>query len=99
MTSLPPTTAPTIRSRVRDKLSDFVWPLVWMAILLAAGGISFRAVSVMTQNPPLPDCTQVSGLNTDSARLLCARASVRSGSAQALIEAIELVEPWTESNP
>ncbi|MEL6815398.1 MAG: hypothetical protein AAFP03_11360 [Cyanobacteria bacterium J06598_3] len=70
-----------------------------MVLLLTAGGVSLRAVSVMTQNPPLPDCTQVSGLNTDSARLLCARASVRSGSAQALIEAIELVENWQPSNP
>ncbi|MEN8447825.1 MAG: hypothetical protein ABG776_22745, partial [Cyanobacteria bacterium J06555_13] len=101
MTSIPPTTttAPSIRSRIRGKLSDFLWPFIWMVLLLAAGGVSLRAVSVMTQNPPLPDCTQVSGLDTDSARLLCARASVRSGSAQALIEAIELVELWTPSNP
>lgn len=101
MTSIPPTTttAPSMRSRIRGKLSEFLWPFVWMVLLLTAGGVSLRAVSVMTQNPPLPDCTQVSGLNTDSARLLCARANVRSGSAQALIEAIELVEPWTPSNP
>jgi hypothetical protein len=52
----------------------------------------------MTQNPPLPDCSQ-SSLNSDSERLLCAQASVRSGSAQALIEAIELVAPWPETNP
>ena len=76
-----------------------MWPLVWFAILLSAGGVSLRAVSVMTQNPPLPDCSQTSLLGSDSERLLCARASVRSGSAQALIEAIELVEPWQPSNP
>jgi len=76
-----------------------MWPLVWVAILLSAGGVSLRAVSVMTQNPPLPDCSQTSLLVSDSERLLCARASVRSGSAQALIEAIEMVEPWEPSNP
>lgn len=97
MTSIPPT-SPTIRARIRSKLSELVWPLVWVAILAAAGGVSLRAVSVMTQNPPLPDCSQ-SSFNSDSERLLCAQASVRSGSAQALIEAIELVEPWTQSNP
>ena len=63
------------------------------------GGVSLRAVSVMTQNPPLPDCSALTGLSSDSERLLCARASVRSGSAQALIEAIELVAPWQPSNP
>ena len=76
-----------------------MWPLVWAAILLSAGAVSLRAVSVMTQNPPLPDCSQTALLSSDSEQLLCARASVRSGSAQALIEAIELVEPWTPSNP
>ena len=100
MTSIPPTTTPpTVRDRIRSKLTDFLWPLVWVAILAAAGGVSLRAVSVMTQNPPLPDCAQVAGLSSDSERLLCARASVKSGSAQALIEAIELVEPWTPANP
>ncbi|MEM9091645.1 MAG: hypothetical protein AAGC93_23265 [Cyanobacteria bacterium P01_F01_bin.53] len=100
MTSIPPsTTSSTLRSRVRGKLSEFLWPFIWMAILATAGGVSFRAVTVMTKNPPLPDCAQVSRVTTDSERLLCARASVRSGSAQALIEAIELVEPWTPSNP
>jgi hypothetical protein len=99
MTSLPPTTTQTIRTRIRSKLSEFLWPLVWVAILVSAGGISLRAVSVMTQNPPLPDCTQVSANTSDSEKLLCAQASVRSGSAQALIEAIELVEPWEPSNP
>ncbi len=101
MTSIPPTTtsSPTVRARIRSKLSEFVWPLVWMAILATAGGVSLRAVSVMTQNPPLPDCAQTVTLTSDSERLLCAQASVRSGSAQALIEAIEMVEPWTPDNP
>lgn len=85
--------------RVRSSLAGFVWPFVWVAILVTAGGVSFRAVSVMTQNPPLPDCASLSVLSSDSERLLCARASVQSGSAQALIEAIELVEPWTQENP
>ena len=85
--------------RVREKLTDFFWPLVWVAILVTAGGVSLRAVSVMTQNPPLPDCSALSGISSDSERLLCARASVQSGSAQALIEAIELVEPWQQSHP
>jgi hypothetical protein len=99
MTSLPPTTAATLRRRVQGKLAELLWPLVWVAILVTAGGVGLRAVSVMTQNPPLPDCTQISALKTDSEQLLCARASVRSGSAQALIEAIELVAPWPESHP
>lgn len=114
MTSLPPTpqsvqtlspSSPssvakrTLGKRVREKLTDFMWPLVWVAILATVGGVSLRAVSVMTQNPPLPDCSALTGLSSDSERLLCARASVRSGSAQALIEAIELVEPWQPSNP
>ncbi|MGB7087761.1 MAG: hypothetical protein WBD47_19545, partial [Phormidesmis sp.] len=101
MTSTPPTSSPvaTIRARVRETLSGLLLPLVWMAILTAAGAVSLRAVSIMTRNPPLPDCTQAAALTTDSARLLCARASVRSGSAQALIEAIELVEPWGSSHP
>ncbi|MGC1306931.1 MAG: hypothetical protein WA885_06855 [Phormidesmis sp.] len=99
MTSSRSTTKPSLRSRVRGKLTDLLWPCVWIAILVTAGGVSFRAVSVMTQNPPLPDCTKVSGLSSDSEKLLCAQASVQSGSAQALIEAIELVEPWTPSNP
>ncbi|MEO1622869.1 MAG: hypothetical protein AAFU53_17770, partial [Cyanobacteria bacterium J06632_3] len=89
----------TMGKRVREKLADFLWPLVWVAILLTAGGVSLRAVSVMTQNPPLPDCSALSGMSSDSERLLCARASVQSGSAQALIEAIELVEPWHPSHP
>ncbi len=100
MTSIPPTTTPpTVRDRIQSKLTDFLWPLVWFAILATVGGVSLRAVSVMTQNPPLPDCTQVARLSSDSERLLCVRASVKSGSAQALIEAIELVEPWTPDNP
>ncbi len=107
MTSQPPTTTQTVRTRIkttiqsgiRSKLSEFLWPFVWVAILVSAGGISLRAVSVMTQNPPLPDCTQVRAITSDSEKLLCAQASVRSGSAQALIEAIEMVEPWTPSNP
>jgi hypothetical protein len=102
MTSLPPTTSTVrtrIRSGIRTKLSELLWPFVWMVILVSAGGISLRAVSVMTQNPPLPDCAQASAVTSDSERLLCAQASVRSGSAQALIAAIELVEPWTPSNP
>ena len=110
MTSTPPTTPninpnirPTIhrgiRNGIRSKLSELLWPLVWVTILVTAGGVSLRAVSIMTQNPPLPDCAQTSTLKSDSELLLCARASVRSGSAQALIEAIELVEPWRTSNP
>ena len=101
MTSVPPSSSvrSSVGSRIRRKLSEYMWPLVWFAILLSAGGVSLRAVSVMTQNPPLPDCSQTSLLGSDSERLLCARASVRSGSAQALIEAIELVEPWQPSNP
>jgi hypothetical protein len=102
MTSLPPTPSTVrtrIRSGIRTKLAELLWPFVWMVILVSAGGISLRAVSVMTQNPPLPDCAQASAQSSDSERLLCAQASVRSGSAQALIEAIELVEPWTPSNP
>ena len=83
--------------------SGWIWPLVWTAILAVAGTVSFRAVSVMTRNPPLPDCSQIvsSGLSggTDGERLLCAQASVQSGSAQALIAAIEMVEPWQPSNP
>lgn len=104
MTSVPPSSVSTsdrssIGSRLRRKLSEFTWPLVWLAILLSAGAVSLRAVSVMTQTPPLPDCGQPALLSSDSERLLCALASVRSGSAQALIEAIELVEPWQPSNP
>ena len=110
MTSTPPSTstpknavgAPVgrrIGRRIRAKLSDFLIPFVWLAILLSAGGVGLRAVSVMTANPPLPDCAQLAAGASDSERLLCAQASVKSGSAQALIEAIELVEPWTPSNP
>ncbi|MEL6881509.1 MAG: hypothetical protein AAFP09_13350 [Cyanobacteria bacterium J06607_10] len=102
MTSLPPTPTSarqTLGRRVRQRLSGFVWPLVWAAILATVGGVSLRAVSVMTQNPPLPNCERLSGMSSDSERLLCARASVQSGSAQALIEAIEMVEPWRQSNP
>ena len=79
--------------------SGWIWPLVWVAILVAAGSVSFRAVSVMTRNPPLPDCSQLLSVGSDSERLLCAQASVQSGSAQALIAAIEMVEPWQQSNP
>ncbi len=89
----------TIGDRFRQRLSELVWPLVWMGILTVAGGVSLRAVSIMTENPPLPDCTQLSATSSDPERLLCAQASVRSGSAQALIEAIELVAPWPTSNP
>lgn len=110
MTSTPPSSpvkkvaigrssGPSIRRRIRAKLSELLIPLVWLAILLSAGGVGLRAVSVMTQNPPLPDCTQLAVGASDSERLLCAQASVKSGSAQALIEAIELVEPWPSSNP
>ena len=99
MTSVPPSASSSLGSRLRRKVSEYLWPLVWVAILLSAGGVSLRAVSVMTQNPPLPDCSQSAMLGSDSERLLCARASVRSGSAQALIEAIELVDPWQPSNP
>lgn len=101
MTSTPPSTPsePTIQSRLRGKLREFLWPLLWMAILATAGGVGLRAVTVMIQNPPLPDCTRISAFNSDSEQLLCAQASVRSGSAQALVEAIELVAPWTPSNP
>jgi len=88
-----------LQDRVRHGLSGLVLPLVWTAILITAGGIGIRAVLVMTRNPPLPDCSALSALSSDSERLLCAQASVQSGSAQALIEAIELVEPWTSSNP
>ncbi|NJM95885.1 MAG: hypothetical protein HC800_00525 [Phormidesmis sp. RL_2_1] len=88
-----------LRDRLRRKISEFLWPLIWMALLATAAGVSLRAVSVMTQNPPLPDCTQLAAAKSDSEQLLCAQASVRSGSAQALVEAIELVEPWTPSNP
>lgn len=84
---------------MRSGLAGFIWPFVWVAILVTAGGVSFRAMSVMTQNPPLPDCSSLSTLSSDSERLLCARASVQSGSAQALIEAIELVEPWDINHP
>lgn len=98
MTSLPPTaTPPTVRDRIQSKLAELLWPFVWVAILATAGAVGLRAVSVMIQNPPLPDCTQA--VSTDSEKLLCAQASVRSGSAQALIAAIEMVEPWTPSNP
>lgn len=106
MTSTPPSSPPqkspagrSLGDRIRAKLSEFLIPLVWLAILLSAGGVGLRAVSVMTQNPPLPDCTQLPAEATDSELLLCAQASVKSGSAQALIEAIELVEPWQPSNP
>ncbi len=88
-----------LEDRIRSSLSSLVLPLVWVAILLTAGGVGIRAVLVMTQNPPLPDCSELSALSSDSERLICAQASVQSGSAQALIEAIELVEPWTSSNP
>ncbi len=98
MTSLPPTTTPpTVRDRIQSKLAELLWPFVWVAILATAGAVGLRAVTVMVQNPPLPDCTQT--LSADSEKLLCAQASVRSGSAQALIAAIEMVEPWTPSNP
>ena len=90
---------PTLRARVRDKLTGLVWPFVWVAILLTAGGVSLRAVSIMTRNPPLPDCTQVSVPRSDSEKLLCADASVRSGSAQALVAAIKVVEPWQPNHP
>ncbi|MGD1895332.1 MAG: hypothetical protein ACFB16_00090 [Phormidesmis sp.] len=88
-----------IGRRVRSSLASAVWPFVWVAILVTAGGVSLRAVSVMTQNPPLPDCSKLSVLSSDSEQLLCARARVQSGSAQALIEAIELEETWTPANP
>ena len=102
--SAPPATTPAsfrdlIGRRVRSSLASAVWPFVWVAILVTAGGVSLRAVSEMTQNPPLPDCSKLSVLSSDSEQLLCARARVQSGSAQALIEAIELVEPWTPANP
>ncbi|MGI8935553.1 MAG: hypothetical protein ACR2FS_15915 [Phormidesmis sp.] len=101
MTSTPPTSR---SARVRGTLSDllgpgFLWPVVWIAILVTAGGVSLRAVTVMTRNPPLPDCTQAASFDSDSERLLCAQASVQSGSAQAIIEAIELVAPWPSSHP
>ncbi|MEL6260254.1 MAG: hypothetical protein AAFR12_04235 [Cyanobacteria bacterium J06626_6] len=103
MTSIPPSPSSGRRllgQRIRNRLSGFIWPLVWTAILATVGGVSLRAVTVMTQNPPLPDCGQLaSGLGSDSERLLCAQASVQSGSAQALIEAIELVEPWRPNHP
>lgn len=103
MTSTPPTSQSSRRrwgAYVRQRLSGLMLPLVWAGILATAGGVSLRAVTLMTENPPLPDCNQLSaGLTSDSERLLCARASVQSGSAQALIEAIELVAPWTPSNP
>ena len=89
----------TISRRIRAKLSEFLIPFIWLAILLSAGGVGLRAVSVMTQNPPLPDCTQLAAEASDSERLLCAQASVKSGSAKALIEAIELVEPWQPDHP
>ena len=106
MTSTPPSSPAENRSvgrslgrRVRAKLSEFLIPFVWVAILISAGAVGLRAVSVMTQNPPLPDCTQLAAGASDGERLLCAQASVKSGSAKALIEAIELVEPWKPSNP
>lgn len=110
MTSTPPSSPTQERAassswgasvgrRVRAKLSDFLIPFIWLAILLSAGGVGIRAVSVMTGNPPLPDCAQLAASASDSERLLCAQASVKSGSAQALIEAIELVEPWRPSHP
>lgn len=89
----------SIGRRVRAKLSESLIPFIWLAILLSAGGVGLRAVSVMTQNPPLPDCTQLSAAASDSERLLCAQSSVKSGSPQALIEAIELVAPWPSSHP
>ena len=89
----------TISRRVRAKLSEFLIPFIWLAILLSAGGVGLRAVSVMTANPPLPDCTQLAAGASDSERLLCAQASVKSGSPKALIEAIELVEPWRPRHP
>ncbi|MGB3769218.1 MAG: hypothetical protein WA947_21890 [Phormidesmis sp.] len=110
MTSTPPSspakkvaigrsTGSSVGRRIRAKLSEYLIPFVWLAILLSAGGVGLRAVSVMTQNPPLPDCARLAVTASDSERLLCAQASVKSGSAQALIEAIELVEPWQSSNP
>ena len=109
MTSTPPSPVkdptmgrpwkPTISRRIRAKLSEFLIPLIWLAILLSAGAVGLRAVSVMTANPPLPDCTQLATGASDSERLLCAQASVKSGSAKALIEAIELVEPWQPNHP
>ena len=75
------------------------WPLVWTAILMMAGGVSWRAVSVMTRNPPLPDCSQILSAGTDRERLLCAQANVQSGSARALVAAIAMVEPWPVSHP
>ncbi len=110
MTSTPPVS--TISTAVSDAGAEsaishprrgipggWLWPLVWAAILATAGAVSFRAVSVMTRNPPLPDCSRLLSVGSDSERLLCAQASVRSGSAQALVAAIEMVEPWQPSNP
>ena len=109
MTSTPPSspapsaqksvTGRSISGRIRAKLSDFLIPFIWLAILISAGSVGLRAVSVMTGTPPLPDCTQLAAGASDGERLLCAQASVKSGSATALIEAIELVEPWRPSNP
>lgn len=66
---------------------------------MVAGAVGWRAVSVMTRNPPLPKCSQISSVSPDRERLLCAQMNVQSGSAQALIDAIAMVESWQVSNP
>ena len=108
MTSIPPTSAvsssissagATATPTRKGIPARWFWPLVWTAILMAAGAVSWQAVSVMTRNPPLPDCSQITSASTHREQLLCAQSSVQSGSAQALIAAIEMVQPWQVSNP
>lgn len=74
-------------------------PLVWLGVLAFCGGTGVSAFFWLTTLPPLPNCSRLAPLSSDTDRLYCAEQSARSGKPEALAAGLALVEAWPSEHP
>lgn len=67
--------------------------------MVGSGVMGIWAMAWLTRIPPLPDCEDVSPSSTAHDRLICAQTAMQIGSAQKLIQAVQLTANFSENHP
>lgn len=100
-TSLGEEAVGTVRSprRRRSLSTNWLWSMVWLVMLLMAGGTVAGTFYWLVKVPPAPDCSDLSQITGDSARLYCAERLARSGEIQDLMAGVNLVKDWPADHP
>ncbi len=85
--------------RRRSLPANWLWSMVWLVMLMLAGGTVAGTLYWLVKVPPAPDCSDLSQITGDSARLYCAERLARSGEMQDLMAGINLVKDWPADHP